>query len=162
MDVYNGHIYVNIGNMKKLNAFYRMLIVFCLLALGAKVFGFLQSWKEVPLWVMIQMFLFAGISHFTPLRHEFAKMIPPAIPWKMFWVYLTGVLEIVGAIDLIDPVTRPYAAWALIVFLILVFPANYYAAKNEIRFRGAKPPSALARGSIQILFIVALYIGGIL
>lgn len=105
--------------MKKLNAFYRMLIVFSLLAVAAKTGGLLTTWNEVPLWIMIQVFFFAGVSHFTPLRHEFVKMIPP------------------------------------------VFPANYYAAKHDIRFRGAKPLSVLQRGLVQVAFIAALYFGGI-
>lgn len=147
--------------MKKLNAFYRMLVVFSLLALAAKAGGLLATWNEVPLWIMIQVFFFAGVSHFTPLRHEFVKMIPAVFPAKMLLVYVTGALEILGAVDLADPVTRPFAAKALIVFLILVFPANYYAAKHDIRFRGAKPLSVLQRGLVQIAFIVALYIGGV-
>lgn len=148
--------------MKKLDAFYRMMIVFSVLALLAKIFNLLATWSEVPLWIMIQMFIFTGISHFTPLRHEFVKMIPPVIPWKMFWVYFTGVVEIVGAIDLIDPRTRPYAAWALIVLLLLMFPANYYAAKNNILFRGNPQKSILIRGLLQAVFIAALYVGGIM
>lgn len=148
--------------MKKLDAFYRMLIVFSILALMAKFFEFLKSWIEIPLWIMIQVFIFTGVSHFTPLRHEFVKMIPPFIPWKMFWVYFTGIVEIVGAIDLIDPRTRPYAAWVLIAFLILMFPANYYAALKDIRFRGKRPEPIWFRGILQVLFIVAIYVGGIL
>lgn len=148
--------------MKRLNAFYRMVLIFSLLAVAAKAGGLLESWKEVPLWIMALVFFFAGVSHFTPLRHDFARMIPPFIPWKMFWVYLTGVFEIVGAIDLINPVTRYWAAWALIVFLILVFPANAYAAMKGIPFRGVKPLPVWERGLVQVLFIVALYVGGIL
>jgi uncharacterized membrane protein len=147
--------------MKKINAFYRMLLVFSLVALLAKLVGLLEFWHEVPLWIMVEVFFFAGVSHFTKLKHEFAKMIPPAIPGKMFWVYFTGVLEIVGAIDLIDTRTRYYAGWALIIFLILVFPANFYAAKMNIKFRGKEPLSVAQRGAVQILFIVALYIGAI-
>nr|WP_295902160.1 DoxX family protein [uncultured Bdellovibrio sp.] len=160
--VYNGHINVNIGYMRKLNAFYRMLILFSVVAFLARGFGLLTTWSEVPLWIMIQMFLFAGVSHFTPLRHEFVKMIPPMVPGKMFWVYFTGVIEILGAIDLMDPRTRHYAAWALIGLLVVMFPANYYAAKNNISFRGTKPQPVLQRGIMQILFIAALYVGGIL
>jgi uncharacterized membrane protein len=147
--------------MKKINAFYRMLIVFSLVAVLAKLVGLLDYWHEVPLWIMVEVFFFAGISHFTKIKHEFVKMIPPAIPWKMFWVYFTGALEILGAIDLINPVTRYYAGWALIIFLILVFPANFYAAKKKVLFRGKEPLSVAQRGAVQILFIVALYFGAI-
>lgn len=152
----------SIEGMRKLNPFYRLLMIFSLLALAAKFGGLLIQWKEVPLWIMIQVFFLAGVSHFTPLRHEFVKMIPPKIPAKMFLVYLTGALEILGAWDLMNPQNRSMTGWALIVLLILMFPANYYAAKNDIRFRGAKPLSAIQRGVIQVLFIAALYVGAVL
>lgn len=148
--------------MRKLNPFYRLLVIFLTLAILAKVFGLLQDWKEVPLWFMIQVFFLAGISHFTKMRHEFVKMIPPFVPAKMFWVYFTGVIEIAGAFDLMNPDRRKLVAWALIVFLILVFPANFYAAKNNIHFNKAKPLSVTQRGFVQVLFIAALYVGGIL
>nr|BFD61122.1 hypothetical protein CKG001_32290 [Bdellovibrio sp. CKG001] len=160
--VYNGHINVNIVNMRKLNPFYRLLLIFTLLAVAAKFGGALTQWKDVPLWIMIQVFFLAGVSHFTSLRHEFVKMIPPKIPAKMFLVYLTGALELLGAWDLMNPENRAITGWALIALLVLMFPANYYAAKSNIHFRGAKPLSVLQRGAVQILFIVALYVGAIL
>lgn len=148
--------------MRKLNPFYRLLLIFTLLAVAAKFGGALTQWKDVPLWIMIQVFFLAGVSHFTPLRHEFVKMIPPKIPAKMFLVYFTGALEILGAWDLMNPENRAITGWALILLLVLMFPANYYAAKSNIHFRGAKPLSVLQRGAVQILFIVALYVGAIL
>lgn len=144
-----------------MNAIYKLLILLVTLAIVAKIFGFIGTWRDVPLWVMIQVFLLSGVGHFTKLKHEFVKMIPAFVPWKMFWVYFTGVVEIAGAVDLMDPQTRPYAAWALILFLIVVFPANYHAAKNEIPFNGVRPLSALQRGLVQVAFIAALYTGAI-
>jgi uncharacterized membrane protein len=145
--------------MKKLNAFYRMLLVFTLVALAAKFAGAIE-WREVPLWVMIAVFFSAGVSHFTPLKHEFVKMIPPSFPAKLFLVYVTGVMEIVGAILLAFPQYRLLTSIFLVLFLIAVFPANYYAAQNNITFRGTQALSAASRGSVQVLFIVALLIGG--
>lgn len=145
--------------MKKINAFYRMLIVFSLMALAAK-FGGAISWREVPLWIMIAVFFFAGVSHFTPLKHEFVKMIPPIFPAKMALVYVTGVIEIVGAILLAIPEYRLLTSIFLILFLLAVFPANVYAAQKNISFRGTQALSAPTRGTVQVLFILALLIGG--
>lgn len=136
-----------------------MLLVFSLVALAAK-FGGAIEWHEVPLWIMIAVFFFAGVSHFTRLKHEFVKMIPPFFPAKMFLVYATGVIEIAGAVLLAIPQYRLLTSIFLVLFLIAVFPANYYAAQNNISFRGTKALSAASRGSVQVLFILALLIGG--
>lgn len=145
--------------MKKLNVFYRVLLILSLVAIAAK-FGGLISWREVPLWVMIVIFFFAGVTHFTPLRHEFVKMVPPIFPAKMFLVYFTGVIELLGAILLAIPQYRLLTSIVMILFLLAVFPANYYAAEKDIRFRGMRQLSAGARGVIQVLFILALLVGG--
>lgn len=145
--------------MKKLNVFYRVLLILSLVAVAAK-FGGLISWREVPLWVMIAIFFFAGVTHFTPLRHDFAKMIPPIFPAKMFLVYFTGVIEIGGAILLAIPQYRLLTSIVMVLFLLAVFPANYYAAEKDIRFRGARQLSAGARGVVQVVFILALLVGG--
>jgi uncharacterized membrane protein len=145
----------------KINAFYRMLLVFSLVALVAKIAGAI-SWQEVPLWIMVLVFFSAGVSHFTPLRHDFVKMIPPFFPAKarMPLVHVTGVIEIVGAIFLAIPQYRLLTSILLVLFLLAVFPANLYAAQKNIPFRGSQALSAPTRGTVQVLFIIALLIGG--
>lgn len=147
--------------MKKINAFYRMLMIFVLISLIARFAGFLHSWQEVLLMSMSLMFFFAGVSHFTKVRHEFEKMIPPALPGKMFLVYVTGIFEIAGAIALQIPSVQKLAATLLILFLIAVFPANYYAAKSGALFRGKAHMGFIQRGIIQIAFMLALYFGAL-
>lgn len=147
--------------MKKLNAFYRMLMIFVLIALIARFAGYLHSWQEVLLLSMTLMFFFAGVSHFTKVRHDFEKMIPPTIPAKMFLVYLTGAFEIAGAIALQISSLQKTTAILLILFLIAVFPANYYAAKSGALFRGKAHLGFMQRGLIQVGFILALYFGAL-
>ncbi len=147
--------------MKNINAFYRMLMIFFLISSAARLAGFLHSWRDVLLMTMSLMFFFAGVSHFTKVRHDFEKMIPPVIPAKMLFVYLTGVFEIAGAIALQIPAWQKISATALIIFLIAVFPANYYAAKSGALFRGKAHLGVVQRGLIQICFILALYFGAI-
>jgi uncharacterized membrane protein len=85
------------------------------------------------------MFLFTGISHFSTMKYDFAAMIPAPLPNDLWVIYLTGVLEIAGAIGLLIPQTRKLAGVCLAVYLVAVFPANVYAALNEVPIRGEAP-----------------------
>jgi uncharacterized membrane protein len=92
-----------------------------------------------------------------------SAIIPPAIKDRVsgkILVRFTGLCEIAGGIGLLVPVLRPWAAVALIVFLIAVFPANAYAARHPERFgRAAIPfwPRLLAQlALIALLVFVAL------
>lgn len=85
------------------------------------------------------LFIAMGVTHFVPtVARTMAAMIPPRLRFSGLLspknlVYFTGVCELAGGIGLLTPL-RPVAAIALIVFLIAVFPANAYAAKNPQRF----------------------------
>ncbi|MNT46565.1 hypothetical protein D3C72_1832190 [compost metagenome] len=87
-------------------------------------------------------------------------MLPPYIPAKMELIYITGLMEIVGALLLMSPRYRAEISLALAVFLVILFPANYYAGKNNVTFRGNAHLPPLTRGVIQVLFILALLFGG--
>lgn len=62
-------------------------------------------------------------------------MVPNFIPFKTEMVYLTGVIEIVATIGLFIPGLRVLTAWLLIVFFVLMLPANIYAAINHINYQ---------------------------
>lgn len=81
-------------------------------------------------------FVFMGVTHFIPASaRTMAAMIPPRMRFvsARLLVQFTGLCEIAGGIALLTPL-RPIAAIALIVFLIAVFPANAYAARDPERF----------------------------
>ncbi len=99
------------------------------------------------------MFLFTGASHFTSMKYDFAAMIPPPLPNDLWVIYLTGVLEIAGTIGLLIPRTRKLAGICLVLLLVALFPANVYAALNEIPLRGEAPTPLWIRGPIQLLFM---------
>jgi len=91
-------------------------------------------------------FIGMGVAHFFPgPGRTMAAMIPPRLkrdgwPSAKWLVRFTGVCEIAGGIGLLVPQLRLAASIALIVFLIAVFPANAYAAKNPERFGSAAIP----------------------
>ncbi len=88
------------------------------------------------------VFLFMGANHFLPkARRGMRAMIPPALrgpgmPSPAFLVAFTGVAELAGAAGLLAPwpTLRLITGIALAVFLVLVFPANAYAAAHRDKF----------------------------
>lgn len=73
------------------------------------------------------VFIAAGIYHFTEAE-GFADMLPDFIPWREAIIYLTGVLEWILAIFLFIPSMRRITGVVIAWYLVLIFPANIYAA----------------------------------
>ena len=120
---------------------------------GAAGFEALDSWAAATRAGLAVMLLFTASAHFTDMRHDLARMVPPAIPDPMAMIYVTGVCEVLGAIGLLVPRTRVAAAVALIVLFVALLPANIHAARAGVTLRG-KPATPLAvRVPMQILFI---------
>ena len=141
------------------------MIVLVILAAGvllSKILGLLgvealDSWVVATRFGLALMFLFTASAHFTSMRHDLVRMVPPWMPRPDTVVTLTGICEVLGAIGLLLPTTRAAAAVALIAFLVAVFPANVHAARAGVTLRG-KPPTPLAlRLPMQILFVVLIW-----
>jgi uncharacterized membrane protein len=114
---------------------------------------------------MAAMLLFTSIAHFA-FTKGMSMMLPDIIPYKTEAIYLTGIIEIVIAIGLLVPGFTVPAAWFLIVFFILLLPANIYAAVRHIdyekaTFAGNGPGYLWFRIPLQVLFIVWTYLSAI-
>ena len=84
------------------------------------------------------------------------RSFPPWVPNPKRAVWVTGLLEILGAIGLLLPEMRQLAGICLIAFLIAVFPANIHAAQTGVKL-GERPVSPLwVRGPMQALLILLL------
>jgi uncharacterized membrane protein len=120
---------------------------------GAAGIGFLDSWPAAVRLGLGVMLLFTASAHFTSLRHDLARMVPPAVPQAMLVIYFTGMCEIAGGVGLQIPSTRFAAAVALILFFVAVLPANIHAARAGVELRG-RPATPLAlRLPMQALFV---------
>lgn len=114
---------------------------------------------------MSAMLLMTALGHFL-FAKGMAMMLPDFIPLKMEAVYLTGILEIAAAIGLQLRKWRKLTGWLLIVFLILILPANIYAALNNVNIETATyDGEGIAylwyRIPLQIFFILWVYLSSI-
>jgi uncharacterized membrane protein len=131
-----------------------LVISFLLLrGLGSLGVRLLSSWREAGLVAVVIMFLFTGATHFTGMKHDYAAMLPSPLSGNLGIIYLTGALQIAGAVGLLIPRTRRIAGICLVLLLVAMFPGNVYAALNEVPFRGEPPTSLWLRTPIQLLFI---------
>jgi uncharacterized membrane protein len=110
---------------------------------------------------MCAMLLFTALGHFV-LTKGMEMMMPDFIPFKTEVVYLTGLLEIMFGIGLLFPSTRVYSAWILIIFFILILPANIKAAIEHIdiqkgTFDGPGLKYLWFRIPMQIFLIIWVY-----
>jgi uncharacterized membrane protein len=107
-------------------------------------------------------FILIGISHLREPK-KFVDIVPPYLPYALFLVYLTGVMEIAGGIGIINPETRVISGRLLATFLIAVFPANIYMWTHDVAFNGTKLTTTqhILRSFIQIFLIfMALFLSG--
>ena len=111
------------------------------------------------------MLLFTASGHFV-YTDGMSMMIPKFIPHKELFVLLTGVFEILLAICLLIPRFKRITAWVLIVFLLLMIPANIYASINNVNYqKGTFDGNGLEylwfRIPLQFVFISWAYLSSI-
>ena len=139
------------------------MAVFLALTLGslvARVVGWLgvdyvDGWPQAIAVGLAVMFAMTGVAHFAPtMRRDMIAIVPPALPAPALLVTVTGMLEIVGAAGLLHPSTRVAAAACLFVLLLVMFPANVYAARMP------NPPRSMTsrldlRTAEQVVYLAA-------
>ncbi len=65
------------------------------------------------------IFVLSGVTHFTAMRSYIALM-PPAIPWRAFWVTISAIVELAGAALILFNYRPRLGGWLLVAFLIPV------------------------------------------
>ena len=117
----------------------------------------LDAWPAALRVGIAVMFGFTAPAHFTAMRADLVRMVPPWVPNPELMVAFTGVCEILGAVGLLVPATRRAAAVALIAFLVAVLPANIHAAQAGVTLRGTPPTPLVPRVALQLLFIALVW-----
>ena len=112
--------------------------------------------KRILLYVMAAAYTFAGFNHLMNPDFYLAIM-PPKLPNPEWLNVISGLAEIVLGVFLLEPRVRFLAAWGIIALLVAVFPANIYAAMENIGTGGpGTGPGAghYVRLPLQLVFIV--------
>lgn len=78
-------------------------------------------------------FLIGGIAHFIATDTE-VRLVPPWVPWPLAAVWVTGVLELLGAAGLLSARTRRAAGIGLFVLTICVTPVHFYMLQRPELF----------------------------
>ena len=125
--------------------------------IGAAGVHALASWQDSARYALVVMFIFTATAHFNKMKHDLARMIPPYFPRPLLIVYITGVLELLGAAGLVLPQFRRLAGICLIALLVGMFIANVNAAQRGVTLRGKPPTPLWLRAPMQILFIALLW-----
>jgi len=110
---------------------------------------------------MAVMLVTTAIAHVV-FAEGMSMMIPEVIPYKTALVYITGMLEATAAVGLLIPTYKKLTGWLLIVFFILLLPANIYAAMKHVNlesaaFDGDGPSYLWYRVPLQVFFIAWVY-----
>ena len=100
------------------------------------------------------MLIVTGISHFTNTE-EMVSMMPDFLPAKREIIYFTGVCELAAVIGLLWDRTSRLPSILLIVFFVLVLPANIAGSLRSVNFGGMEygPWYLLFRVPMQIFLI---------
>jgi uncharacterized membrane protein len=144
------------------------LIVLLVGTLVARLVGWLGvdyvgSWPAAIAVGLAAMFVLTGVAHFAPpMRADLVAIVPSRLPAPGLLVTITGVLELLGAVGLLLPVTRVAAALCLLALMLAMFPANVYASRMP------DPPKSMTtrlslRTAAEVVFLaaaVAVAVGG--
>jgi uncharacterized membrane protein len=125
--------------------------------LATVVSRYFVPWRGAVRIGMAVLFFFTGGAHFSPLKYDMAAMIPPPLTGALWVIYVTGILEIAGAVGLLTRNWRTAAAWGLIGMLVGLFPANIYAAVAGVKLGGSDAAPLLLRTPLQLFWIGALH-----
>lgn len=119
------------------------------------------NWQLAGQIAMSVMLIFTAVGHFL-FTDGMIEMIPEFFPLKKELVFLTGILEIIFAVGLLIPGTKTLTGWILIVFFLVVLPANIKAAIENINYQtGALDGNGIEylwfRIPLQTLFIIWVF-----
>jgi uncharacterized membrane protein len=130
-------------------------------ALGAVGVRRFASWPVSAAHGMAAMLLLTSSAHFVPAsvsvmpnHADMVRIVPPFLPFADVLVYLTGALELLGALGLVLTATRWAAGLALAGLFITLLPANIYEAVADVSFANGEAATPLwQRIPEQILYV---------
>ncbi|RYY56393.1 MAG: hypothetical protein EOO09_06790 [Chitinophagaceae bacterium] len=145
-----------------------LIVLIAVSALAAMATWLITGAADLPLAGrigMAAMLVFTAIGHFVFTR-GMVMMVPAAVPFKKEMVIATGLIEILAAGGLLLPGFVQLTGWLLILFFLLILPANIYAAKHKVNHEAGNHEGKSTRYlwfriPLQLLFIAWVYFSAI-
>lgn len=83
------------------------------------------------------IFFASGVTHFTDLE-GYVALMHPSIPFRAFWVVISGIVELIGAVLVLFDRSARLGAWLIFLFLVPVTLTVHgyemlYAADERMR-----------------------------
>ncbi|MGO1245715.1 MAG: DoxX family protein [Sphingobacteriaceae bacterium] len=79
------------------------------------------------------MLLFTAMGHFL-FTQGMSMMLPEWIPLRIELVYITGIIEIIAAATILNSRYRKLTGICLMIFFVLILPANILAATSNLNY----------------------------
>ena len=108
---------------------------------------------KIPLlFVMALSYVAAGINHFWH-PDFYTKLMPGYLPLHLELVYASGVAEILLGLTLLHPATRPWAAWGIVLMLLVFLIVHVHMVMNTHLFPTISPGMLWLRLALQGVLI---------
>ncbi|MEM9255369.1 MAG: DoxX family protein [Pseudomonadota bacterium] len=116
----------------------------------------MTRWRVLGLAIIFVWFMAGGVAHFTNTEF-FMSIMPPWIGYHKEIVYISGVLEIIGAIGILLPGLRQWAGNGLILLVLCVTPANVHMWLNADLFPDVPPVFLTFRLVLQVALLALIW-----
>ncbi|WP_200975161.1 hypothetical protein [Echinicola sp. 20G] len=114
--------------------FYVLIIVFILSGILIRLIHKSYKWTLAGKLALSVMLGFTALGHFL-FPEGMSKMLPDFIPMKEGLIYLTGLIEFAAALGIHFKGFRKVTGWLLILFFVIILPANIKAAMDNLNYK---------------------------
>jgi len=103
---------------------------------------------------MAFLYIAAGINHFIKPRF-YLRIMPTYLPAHEMLNYASGIAEIVLGIFLLFKTTRPYAAWGIVLMLVVFMIVHVFMLQQALKQENylITPTAAWIRLALQFVLI---------
>lgn len=114
------------------------------------------SLKNIGLAIVFLFFMLGGITHFTD-PNFYVSIMPPYVGYHLTIVYISGVLEILGAIGILIPALRQMSGNGLVLLVVCVSPANIHMWMHPELFPDVPEAFLTVRLAVQVLLLMLIW-----
>ncbi len=112
--------------------------------------------KKISIILMSLLYVVAGLYHFVNPGF-YLKIMPRYIPFHLFFVYATGVIEIILGILILIRKYQKMAAWLIVLMLIAFLPVHVQMLMDTWISLNIKFIAAALRLPLQFVLIYWTY-----